>query len=128
MATATKSRAKAVVTCKRHTEGFKREALGLAEKIGVSEAARELGLHSSQLYGWWSKAELVKTRGQVDQEQAKEIARLKRRLAEKEEGRTMRHRLCNLDDMVSASLLLAHIVHPLEGWMSTAIWRDLEVS
>ena len=57
----------------------------MAEKIGVSEAARELGLHSSQLYGWRSKAELVKTRGQVDQEQAKEIARLKRRLAEKEE-------------------------------------------
>jgi len=85
MATATKSRAKAVVTRKRHTEGFKREALGLAEKIGVSEAARELGLHSSQLYGWRSKAELLKTRGQVDQEQAKEVARLKRRLAEKEE-------------------------------------------
>ena len=48
MATATKSRANAVVTRKRHTEGFKREALGLAEKIGVSVAARELGLHSSQ--------------------------------------------------------------------------------
>ena len=39
------------------------EALGLAEKIGVSEAARELGLHNSQLYGWRSKVERVKTRG-----------------------------------------------------------------
>ena len=85
MARATKSRSKTVVTRKRHTEEFKREALGLAEKIGVSEAARELGLHSSQLYGWRSKAELVKTRGQVDQEQAKENARLKRQLAEKDE-------------------------------------------
>jgi transposase len=72
-------------TRRRHSEEFKHEALGLAEKIGVSEAARELGLHSSQLYGWRSKAELVKTRGQIDQEQAKENARLKRQLAEKNE-------------------------------------------
>ena len=72
-------------TRRRHIEEFKREALGLAEKIGVSEAARELGLHSSQLYGWRSKAELVKSRGQIDQEQAKENARLKRQLAEKNE-------------------------------------------
>ena len=85
MARATKSRSKTVVTRKRHSDEFKREALGLAEKIGVNEAARELGLHSSQLYGWRSKAELVKTRGQVEQDQAREIARLKRQLAEKEE-------------------------------------------
>ena len=86
MARRTTSRPKAAkATRKRHTEEFKREALGLAEKIGVAQAAKELGLHSSQLYGWRAKAELVKTRGQIDQEQAKEIARLKRRLAEKEE-------------------------------------------
>ena len=83
MARETKSRSKA--PRKRHTEAFKREALGLAEKIGVGEAAKELGLHSSQLYGWRAKAQLLKTRGQIDQEQAKEIARLKRQLAEKEE-------------------------------------------
>lgn len=85
MTRATKSRSQTVVRRRRHTEEFRREALGLAEKVGVSEAANELGLHSSQLYGWRSKAELVKTRGQVDQEQAKEIARLKRQLAEKNE-------------------------------------------
>ena len=78
MARATRSRSKAVR--KRHAEEFKREALGLAEKIGVGEAAKELGLHSSQLYGWRAKAQLLKTRGQIDQEQAKEIARLKRQL------------------------------------------------
>jgi len=76
-------------TRKRHTEEFKREALGLAEKVGVSEAAKELGVHSSQLYGWRSKAELVKTRGQVDQEQAKELARLKHQLAEKDDELTI---------------------------------------
>ncbi len=42
-------------------------------------------MNSSQLYCWRSKAELVKTRGQIDQEQAKENARLKRQLAEKNE-------------------------------------------
>ncbi len=63
---ATKSKVKgAKATRRRHTEEFKREALGLAEKIGVSEAARELGLHSSQLYGWRSKAELVKTEARL---------------------------------------------------------------
>ena len=85
MTRTTKSRSKTAMVRKRHTEEFKGEALGLAEKIGVSEAAKELGLHSSQLYGWRSKAELVKTRGQVDQQQAKEIVRLKRQLAEKNE-------------------------------------------
>lgn len=80
----TKSKA-AAVTRKRHSEEFKREALALAERIGVNNAATELGLHSSQLYGWRRKAELEKSRGQVDQEQAKEIVRLKRLLAEKEE-------------------------------------------
>ena len=83
MARATRSRSKAAR--RRHTEGSKRKALGLAEKIEIGEAANELGLHSSQLYGWRAKAELLKTRGQIDQEQAKEIARLKRQLAEKEE-------------------------------------------
>ena len=86
MTRATKSKVKGgKATRRRRTEEFKRETLGLAEKIGVSEAARELGLHSSQLYGWRSKAELVKSRGQIDQEQAKENARLKRLLAEKNE-------------------------------------------
>ena len=64
MARATKNKVKGgKATRRRHTEEFKREAPGLTEKIGVSEAARELGLHSSQLYGWRSKGELAKTRG-----------------------------------------------------------------
>ena len=73
------------VTRKRHSEEFKREALALAERIGVTDAATELGLHSSQLYGWRAKAQLEKTRGQMDQEQAREIARLKRELVDKDE-------------------------------------------
>ena len=70
---------------KRHSEEFKQEALGLADRIGAANAVKELGLHASQLYGWCSKAELVKSRGQIDQEQAKEIAQLKRQLADQAE-------------------------------------------
>ena len=59
--------------------------MALAERVGVSAAATDLGLSSSLLYGWRQKAQLVKARGQVDQEQAREIVRLKRQLAEQAE-------------------------------------------
>ncbi len=35
----------------RHSQSYKDEALALAERIGVSKAAEQLGLHPSQLYG-----------------------------------------------------------------------------
>ncbi len=35
----------------RHSQAYKDEALALAERIGVSKAAEQLGLHASQLYG-----------------------------------------------------------------------------
>ena len=34
---------------KRYSQAFKAEALALAEKVGVATAAKELGLHESQL-------------------------------------------------------------------------------
>jgi len=43
---------------RRHNQQFKTEALALAERVGVPEAARQLGLHESQLYGWRSRARL----------------------------------------------------------------------
>jgi transposase len=67
----------------RHSAEFKAEALKLAETVGVNAAAKQLGLHASQLYGWRAKAELQKSRGQIDQEMARENARLRRELAEK---------------------------------------------
>ena len=42
---------------KPHAQEFKGDALGLAQRIGVPAAAKELGLQSSQLYGWRSKAQ-----------------------------------------------------------------------
>ena len=39
---------------KQHSPEFRREALKLAERIGVAAAARELSLYESQLYAWRS--------------------------------------------------------------------------
>ncbi len=73
------------VTRRRHSPEFRNEALALADKLGVAKAASELGLHSSQLYGWRSKAKAGREQSDIEQQQAAEIARLKRRLAEQEE-------------------------------------------
>ncbi len=70
---------------KQHSPEFKEEALALAEKIGIPKAAKELGLHDSQLYGWRSKAKVKRDQSDLEQSQAAEIARLKRQLAEQAE-------------------------------------------
>ena len=76
----TKQTVKKKATRRQHAPEFRTEALALAEKIGVSKAAKELGLHESQLYGWRTKARAVQNRGEVERQQAVEIARLKRQL------------------------------------------------
>jgi transposase len=59
--------------------------LALAEKIGIPKAAKELGLHDSQLYGWRSKAWVKQDQSDLEQNLATENARLKRKLAEQAE-------------------------------------------
>lgn len=81
---ATKSKA-VRATRKRHSEAFKAEALGLAQKVGVAAAAAQLGLHESQLYSWRSKVKQSQGRSAEEQRLAEENARLKRELAEKAE-------------------------------------------
>ena len=70
---------------KRYSQEFKTEALALADKLGVPAAAKELGLHESQLYGWRTKARAERSQGETERALAAENARLKRRLAEREE-------------------------------------------
>jgi transposase len=70
---------------KQYSKEFKDEALALAERVGVSAAARELGLHESQLYGWRLKARAERNQSETERNQAAEIARLKRQLAEQAE-------------------------------------------
>ena len=70
---------------KHYAPEFKEEALALAERIGVSKAAVELGVHDSQLYSWRSKARAKRDQSELEQSLAAENARLKRQLAEQAE-------------------------------------------
>jgi transposase len=40
---------------KQYSEEYKPEGLALAERVGVAAAARQGGIHESQLYGWRAK-------------------------------------------------------------------------
>jgi transposase-like protein len=70
---------------RQHTPEFRVEALALAEKVGVAAAALDLDLHDSQIYSWRSKAHAQRNKTQVEQDQALEIAKLKRKLADQDE-------------------------------------------
>lgn len=79
------SKKKTQVSRTRHTDEFKAEALALAEKIGISAAAQQLGRPESQLYGWRNKLRTKQSQSAADQQLATENARLKRQLAEQAE-------------------------------------------
>ena len=70
---------------RRYSAEFKSEALGLAEQVGVAGAAKQLGLHESQLYAWRKKARYEASRSETEKELAIENARLKRQLAKQAE-------------------------------------------
>jgi hypothetical protein len=69
----------------RHSQQYKTESLVLAEKVGVPTAAKQLGLHESQVYSWRSKARLSQERSAVEERLLVENVRLKRQLAEQAE-------------------------------------------
>ena len=79
------TKTKSSKTRQRHTQQYKAESLALAEKVGVPTAAKQLGLHESQLYSWRSKARLSQDRSAVEERLLVENARLKRQLAEQAE-------------------------------------------
>lgn len=70
---------------KRHSQQYKTEALALAERVGVSATAKQLGLNESQLYSWRVKNRLNQERSVVEERLALENARLKRQVAEQAE-------------------------------------------
>ena len=71
-----------------HTAEFKREALRLASKPGVSrrQVAKELGIHPNVLRSWQGKFEQgkwdSKPGAELKTEQAKELERLRREVAD----------------------------------------------
>ena len=69
----------------RHSDEYKQESLKLAAQIGVAKAAKQLGLHESQLYTWRKLAEYAKTVSEREASLATENARLKRQLAQQAE-------------------------------------------
>lgn len=60
----------------RYSQAYKDEALALADRIGISAAARELGLQPSQLYQWRAKAQQQQSTSAREQALADENARL----------------------------------------------------
>ena len=54
---------------KQHSPEFRSEALKLAERIGVTAAARELSLYESQLYNWRSKQQNQQTSSERESKQ-----------------------------------------------------------
>jgi transposase len=70
---------------KQYSREFKQQALQRAERDGVAQAAKDLGLQEGQLYAWRSKAN---REGQASEEQKllqSEHARLKREVSRLEE-------------------------------------------
>ena len=74
----TSQKKRVIATRRRYVPGFKAEALGLAEQVGVSGMAKQLGLHESQLYTWPKNARYEAGRSETEKELAIENARLKR--------------------------------------------------
>jgi transposase len=70
---------------RRYALEYKQEALALAARIGVAKAAEQLGLAQTQLYSWRAKGREQLTQTGQEQQQAAEILRLKRELAEAKE-------------------------------------------
>jgi len=72
-------------TRRRYSAEYRQEAVVLVDKIGVAAAAKQLGLHESQLYLWRSKTREQSDKSELAQQQMLEIAKLKRQLAERDE-------------------------------------------
>jgi len=51
----------------RHSQQYKTEVLALAERVGVSVAAKQLGLNESLLYSWRVKSRLNQDRSAVEE-------------------------------------------------------------
>jgi transposase len=67
---------------KVYSAEFKEEALKLAAKVGIAQAARELIIYESQLYAWRSLAQKKASTSERESVLATENAKLKRQLAE----------------------------------------------
>jgi transposase len=69
----------------RHSAEYKQESLKSAALVGVAKAAKQLGLHESQLYAWRKQSEHTQDVSEREVNLATENARLKRHVAQQAE-------------------------------------------
>ena len=69
----------------QYSQNYKDDALTLAERVGFSKAATQLGILESQLYYWKNKLRQQQSSSEREQLLADENARLNRLLAEQGE-------------------------------------------
>lgn len=81
----TKTVKKTKTTRAKHNTAFRTEALALADRVGVAQAAKQLGVHESQIYNWRMKSKLKENTSEREQALTAEVARLKRQLADQAE-------------------------------------------
>lgn len=79
-------RKKPVKQSRQHyPDEYKAEAVKLAEKVGATAAASELGIQTSQIYNWRTKIRQAESSTDTENRLLKENATLKRQLAEQKE-------------------------------------------
>ena len=86
--TSTKKRAataKTVRARKQYSQASRDEALKLAELRTVAEAARELDIDAALIYNWRRVHRVDRSQSELERQQAAEIAKLKREIAEQKE-------------------------------------------
>ena len=59
-------------TRRHHTPEYRAEAPGLTDRVGVADAAKQLGLHESQIYGWRAQARPQQDRGEAEHQMSLE--------------------------------------------------------
>ena len=67
------------------TAEYKKDAVKLAETVGVTAAAEQLGVHTTQIYNWRNKLRVKESRSEAETRLMDENARLTRELAEKKQ-------------------------------------------
>lgn len=67
------------------SDEYKKDAVKLADTVGVKEAAEQLGVHTTQIYSWRNKFRIKESRTEAELRLMDENARLTRELAEKKQ-------------------------------------------
>lgn len=70
---------------KQYSPEYRAEALALSDRVGIPEAARQLGIESPLLYNWRKSRRMTQSSAEAEALLAAENARLKRQLAEQAE-------------------------------------------